>query len=239
MKQPCKVVSLIAVLSLSGYGCAGESANSGQGTGGDGSGSGAGDGSGSGGGDGSGGGSGAGDGSGSGNGSGSGGGDGSGGGGGGACQAPATLGDLGALANAAAMIGQTPGGNVYELRAPLPQGGTFYLLLFDSLGAFTGGTVQPGTYPIEGAEADITSCGACVGLGFGPDNAEQFYFAQSGTLTLESAGPTTIAGSLTGATFKEMIFPPEGSQELPTLGSCETAADGLSFSATVIEGAPQ
>jgi len=49
----------------------------------------------------------------------------------------------------------------YRLAAPLPEGATDYIEidLYDQLGAFVGGTVKIGTFPID---KDPHNCGVCV-----------------------------------------------------------------------------
>lgn len=102
------------------------------------------------------------------------------------------------------------------------------LELWDQTGAFTG-DVAAGTYTIGGVETSLETCGVCVmALADFTPPAEQFYIAQTGTVTITSVEPT-LAGSLSGVTLAQ-FDPATGAL---VAGGCTATVPTLDFSAPV------
>jgi hypothetical protein len=83
-------------------------------------------------------------------------------------------------------------------------GDYLYLDLYELYGAFDGGDIKTGTFPLTGDDAAYSTCGACVYLGAKVDadgNVDDYYFARSGLLNL-----TSVTGRLTGSIQNVMFY---------------------------------
>ncbi len=97
--------------------------------------------------------------------------------------------------------------------------------LYDGYGAFSESSAAPGSYPIDGADADPAQCGVCVYLYLSQGDAVHTYLATSGLVELES-----VDGNLTGSAVSLEL------EELATFTSlepdgCEASIDDISFDA--------
>ena len=107
------------------------------------------------------------------------------------------------------------------------------LELWDGKGAFTGGTVAPGTYTIGGADASYTTCGLCVrGLGGKGEATQTEYFATSGTVDVTAISSTQFTATLAAVSFVEV----DGTTHAAA-GTCTAQLASVSLSGPVtIEG---
>src|SRR5687768_11440650 len=122
------------------------------------------------------------------------------------CPLPDNMGDAGSLTalksqrcNVAGTMGTR---KWYRLSATLPNAPTdiVQLELWDGQGAFAGGVVRTGTFPITGAELSYTTCGVCLrAVGDKGTAAAKTYFATGGTVEITSVG-TTLTAKITNAT---------------------------------------
>ncbi len=81
------------------------------------------------------------------------------------------------------------------------------LELWDGLGAFAGGAVRTGTFPITGAETDYATCGVCVrAIGDKGAADAKKYFATGGSVQVTAAGAagTPLSAVITGVTLAEV-----------------------------------
>nr|MBA2541116.1 hypothetical protein [Deltaproteobacteria bacterium] len=129
------------------------------------------------------------------------------------CPLGADIADTGDLSALKAQQCNVPGSGgalkFYRMSATLPGSTTeiVQLELYDGKGAFAGGTVQPGTYQITGADASYATCGVCVRAIGGKGTADaKSYFATGGTVVITSVGTggTAASATITGATFAEV-----------------------------------
>ena len=106
-----------------------------------------------------------------------------------------------------------------------PPRDAFFIKLTAGKGAFAGGPLKSGTYPLAGADLDFTNCGLCVNIiaDIGAMGPQKFYFADSGTVTLTATQPP--AGSLSSVTFKEVT-----STGVPVANGCVASITSLAFS---------
>jgi len=157
-----------------------------------------------------------------------------------ACAIADALGPAGQLAEVEAERHNAPGSmgasKVYSLSARLTEGepGDFLVVdLWDGFGAFSGGPVAAGTYPIAGADTSADSCGACVYVMADVDPATdepgQAFVARSGTLVIDAVLPD-LTGSLAGLEFQEIDV---DSGELVADG-CSTALESATYGAPVV-----
>lgn len=81
----------------------------------------------------------------------------------------------------------------------------YFVKLVAGQGAFAGGALKTGTFPISGADASYNTCGLCTNViadivaGQGPT---KFYYTDSGMVTLTGTNP--IAGSAQNLHFVEI-----------------------------------
>ena len=77
--------------------------------------------------------------------------------------------------------------------------------LHDDMGVFAGGVVEPGTYTIEGDEADYSWCGACVYLSVDDDGMVPSiqYMARTGKVVIDSVG-AEVHGELTSIELRQI-----------------------------------
>src|SRR5882724_13609760 len=97
------------------------------------------------------------------------------------CPLPASTADTGALSASKAELCNVPGSmgksHWYRVAATLPGSSVNYVEvdLYDGTGAFAGGTVKTGTFPVD---TSFASCGVCVrGLGDKAGTDQKEYFA--------------------------------------------------------------
>jgi hypothetical protein len=96
----------------------------------------------------------------------------------------------------------------YRLSARVP--GTddvVQLELWDNLGAFKGGVVRAGTFPLSGDDAALGTCGVCVrALGGKGTTEEQEFFATSGTVEVTAVGGsgTEFNAVISNVTFEQL-----------------------------------
>lgn len=157
-----------------------------------------------------------------------------------ACALPATSPDAGSLAATAAQRCNQSGTqgtkHWYRLVAALPAGAMDFIQveLWDGSGAFTGGAVHTGTFPISGMETDYNTCGVCVrGIGHKGAADVQEYFAASGTVTVTSvgAGGTTFAASVSNIGFVQI----DQTMHKAVSGGCSANVAGAQISGTVVD----
>jgi hypothetical protein len=140
-----------------------------------------------------------------------------------------------------------PGSFVTFARGPISDGSSDFLFitLWDNYGAFSGGMVAPGTYPIVGVDTNFVDCGLCVYLlsdfddqgtpETGDDTYTQVYMAQSGTVVLDS-----VSGNLVGSIDDMMlrhVTVPDAPGEMSTDHSsgCRTRITSATFDAPITE----
>jgi hypothetical protein len=116
--------------------------------------------------------------------------------------------DVGTVAASAAQRCNVPGSmgtrKWYRLAATLPAGDIVQLELYDQAGAFAGGTVTTGTFPVE---PDAGACGVCLrALGDKGGDDETEYVGTGGTVTITAIGTNgaPIAATITDATFAQV-----------------------------------
>ncbi|MGE0871809.1 MAG: hypothetical protein AB7P03_24850 [Kofleriaceae bacterium] len=119
----------------------------------------------------------------------------------------------------------------YRLSATLPNTSAIVQLeLWPYAGAFAGGTVHAGTFPID---PDILSCGVCLrALGDKGGANETEYFATGGTVTINAvgAGGEPLSATISNATFGEV----DGDQALVD-GGCSGGMVGLKIEGVAVE----
>ena len=94
-----------------------------------------------------------------------------------------------------------------------------------------------GTVTIEGMQAEIINCGACVFIS--PDHDDNsdidFHMASSGTLNVDMIDPTPttgrLMGTLSGANLREVSLAGDAQSDVP--GGCRTSVDAVAFDFTV------
>ncbi len=109
--------------------------------------------------------------------------------------------------------------------------------LWDGLGAFEGGAVEPGTSEISGDEAQVVTCGVCLYIysdatvveGEIVDSAKD-YIATGGSITVDTV-TGNFTGSLDGITFTEIDWTSE--MGAPLEGGCTTAIPSADFDAAI------
>ena len=154
------------------------------------------------------------------------------------CSLPDTTADTGDLAALKAQqcnVSGTQGARKwYRLSATLPGSmDVVQVELWDGLGAFTGGTVAVGTYPITGAELAPATCGVCVrGLGDKGQSTQKEYFATGGSVQITAVGGNgaPISATLTDATFAEI----DPTARTPVSGGCTASVGRAKVSGTVV-----
>ncbi len=124
----------------------------------------------------------------------------------------------------------------YRLSAAIPgsPGDYVQIELWDSLGAFTGGTVDTGTFTISGDDADRTKCGVCVrSIGEKGVAGTKEYFATGGTVKVDAVGAsgTPFSATLTGAQLVEI----DTGTLKPVSGGCSAALAGIKIEGTVMQ----
>ena len=156
------------------------------------------------------------------------------------CRAPADFGTVTPV-NQEALSEMGTGAAVpdlVELDADLDQASAkdqLSIQLYKGYGPFTASDIVPGTYPLSGADAQRSSCGACVLLF--TDVLEGVpqgtpYLASGGTLTVSSVTPN-FTGMLTGVTLTHVNIDQATLQSTPHADGCTAQVSAMSFDATV------
>ena len=140
----------------------------------------------------------------------------------------------GALGTKTGMPDVTTSNSLTIVLDPGPPKDDLFVKLTPGKGAFAGGALTTGTFPITGADATFSDCGLCTNLiadivaGQGPT---KFYYADSGTVTLTrasaSTGTTTsmIAGSAQNLHFVEVDL----ATGQPVAGGCTSTVASITF----------
>jgi hypothetical protein len=152
------------------------------------------------------------------------------------CPMPMATADAGALSAVKAQICNYPGSmgqqHWYRAFATLPGGTTNYVQieLYDKLGAFAGGTVRTGSFPVD---PDPASCGVCVrGLGDkGAADAKE-YFATGGMVNITAIGGN---GTALTATLSNISFVELDSSRHPVSGGCTATLGTAQLAGTVMQ----
>jgi hypothetical protein len=153
------------------------------------------------------------------------------------CSLPETTADAGDLAALKAQQCNVPGSQGtlkwYRVAATLPGSMDYVQVeLWDGRGAFSGGAVAAGTYPITGAELDPATCGICVrGLGDKGAGTQKEYFATSGQVQVTAVGGTgaPVSVTLTNVTFAEV-----DAAKAAVLGGCSAAVARAKLDGTIV-----
>ena len=104
------------------------------------------------------------------------------------------------------------------------------LELYDGAGAFAGGTVRVGTFPVDTSDAQ---CGVCLrALGDMGEPTETEYVATGGTVTITALGADgqPISATITGATFAEL-----GVEATPPNVPCTATLGSIKIDGTVMD----
>jgi len=126
------------------------------------------------------------------------------------CPMPTMTSDIGALTASKAEMCNISGSmgksHWYKLSATLPDAPMDYVQveLWDGYGAFTGGTVKTGSFPVD---TKFGACGVCVrGIGAKGATDQKEYFATGGTVNVTAVGGSgaPIAATLSNITFAEI-----------------------------------
>jgi hypothetical protein len=111
----------------------------------------------------------------------------------------------------------------------------FEIDLYDGYGAFKAAPAAPGSYTIQGEDADPLDCGLCVYLTFATDEWYWSLQATGGTVQIDTVDGR-LKGTASGLTFKELSDVDEGYME----GGCAATIDSVPFDTeyTVYEEEP-
>ncbi|MDB4963916.1 MAG: hypothetical protein JWP01_3915 [Myxococcales bacterium] len=118
----------------------------------------------------------------------------------------------------------------YRLSATLPDSTIVQLELYDAAGAFAGGKVRTGSFPIE---TSFGSCGVCLRAIADKGMATQTeYFGTGGTvnITAVGAGGAPFSATITGATFAEV-----DAQHAPVSNGCTGSLAGVTIDGVVVD----
>lgn len=118
----------------------------------------------------------------------------------------------------------------YRLAATLPDGAIVQVELFDGAGAFVGGSVRAGTFPVE---TSFGSCGVCLrAIGDKGMETETEYFGTGGTVNITAIGigGAPISASVTGATFAEV-----DADHVAVGGGCTASLAGVKIDGVLVE----
>jgi hypothetical protein len=122
----------------------------------------------------------------------------------------------------------------YRLSATLP--GTTDIVelnLWDNLGAFKGGKIRLGTFPISGEETSFTTCGVCVrALGDKGTAEQQEFLANGGTVEITALGVNNepISATLSNLTFAQV----DNATRVPVPSGCTSTLARIKMSGTVV-----
>ncbi|MBZ0234805.1 MAG: hypothetical protein K8M05_20920, partial [Deltaproteobacteria bacterium] len=167
-------------------------------------------------------------------------GDGSGGGGGGGstamCSLPTSVPDLGPVTATAQLRNQSGSQGalkIYTAVVTLPGSDEVVgVELWDNLGAFAGGAVRAGTFPITGVETSYSTCGVCVIAQGAIDGTTQVFSATSGSVEVVAVGAagTPLTVRLTNIAFTQM----DPMTNMPVANACESDLLGGELSGTLV-----
>ena len=152
------------------------------------------------------------------------------------CPMPMATADAGVLSAVKAQMCNYPGSmgqqHWYRAFAVLPGGTMNYLQieLYDKLGAFTGGTVRTGSFPVD---TNPASCGVCVrGLGDKGTAGAKEYFATTGTVNVMAVGPNgaTLTVALSNLGFVEL-----DANRKPVSGGCTATVTAGQLTGTIVQ----
>lgn len=108
----------------------------------------------------------------------------------------------------------------------------FEIDLYDGYGAFKSAPAAPGTYTIQGEDADPIDCGLCVYVNIVTDDWYYPLQATGGTVTIESVDGR-LKGTASGLTFKELSDADEGYME-ESDGGCGATIESIPFDSAYI-----
>jgi hypothetical protein len=118
----------------------------------------------------------------------------------------------------------------YRLAATLADGAIVQLELYDGVGAFAGGTVRTGTFPIE---TDFGNCGVCLrALGDKGGSTETEYFGSGGMVTVTEIGG---AGAPISATVTDAILTEVDASHAAVNGGCTAMVASVRVEGTVTD----
>jgi len=149
---------------------------------------------------------------------------------------PKTTADVGMLTAVETQMCNYPGSmgmqHWYRAFVTLPDAPTSYVQieLYDKVGAFAGGTVRTGSFPVD---TDPATCGVCVrGMGDKGATDAKEYFATTGTVTISAIGGNmaTLTATLSNIGFVEL----DKNRHLVSGGCMATFAAGQ-ISGTVVQ----
>jgi len=155
------------------------------------------------------------------------------------CALPASTAPAGSIGASQAQMCNVSGSmgraHWYRLAAALP-GTSHYVQveLWDNTGAFVGGTVRTGSFPLTGVETGFGTCGVCVrALGDKGGAAQKEYFATGGTVDITAVGTNgaPIAVALRDVTFAEI----DASTHKPVASGCTATVASATLAGTVMQ----
>jgi hypothetical protein len=159
-----------------------------------------------------------------------------------ACGMPETTPAFGALTASSATQRNQPGSQgtrkIYTAAATLPGSDeTVQVELWDNLGAFAGGLVAVGTYPLTGPELSYATCGVCVVATATDGVSTQTYFATGGTVEVVALGPvgSPLTVEITDVTFGQ-IDPAANNAPVPNGCSASMAGGSISGPLVNVDG---
>ncbi len=103
----------------------------------------------------------------------------------------------------------------------------FEIDLYDGYGAFKSTPAAPGTFTIQGEDADPIDCGLCVYVNFWTDDWYWPLQATGGTVTIEEVNGK-LKGTASGLSFKELSDTGEGYMESSD-GGCGATIESIPF----------
>ena len=128
--------------------------------------------------------------------------------------------------------------NWYRLSATLPGDlDVVQVELWPERGAFRGGAVRPGTYPLTGDDLSYATCGVCVrALADKGMSSQREYFAIAGTVEVTAVSST--AGAPFVATIRDVSFAEVDSDHSEVKSGCslDLAAARISGSVALMGG---
>jgi hypothetical protein len=151
------------------------------------------------------------------------------------CPLPATTPDTGPLAATKAELCNVSGSmgkqHWYKLSATLPGSMSYVEVdLYDQFGAFAGGPVHIGTFPVDTAFA---TCGVCVrGLANKGVAGEKEYLATAGNVNVTAVG---AAGQPISATLSNVTFAEVNASHAAVSNGCTAAVAGATIDGTVVQ----
>jgi len=151
------------------------------------------------------------------------------------CLIPGSYGELGTKTGTADLPTATPNSLTIVLDAGPPKD-DFFVKLVAGRGAFSGGALTTGTFPIAGADASMLGCGLCINIiadivvNMGPT---KFYYPDSGTVTLTSAtAATSTTTSMIAGSAQDLHFVETDGAGTPIQGGCTSTIKSIIFGPT-------